>query len=264
MLFDTHSHVNDEQFFDHYLDILNAAHSQGVTQIGIPGFDRDSSLRAIEIASMHKGCYAIVGYHPNDGIHVTENSYTELREWAKRSEVVAIGEIGLDYHWDTTPKEIQAQVFREQIRLAKDVKLPIVIHDREAHGDIVKILEEEGAGEIGGILHCFSGSLEMAKQCMKMNFRISFGGPITFKNAKRPGEVLKEIPLDYLLVETDAPYLTPEPFRGKQNQPAYVTYVARKMAELREMEFEEICRITTQNAELLFGLSSDRGAVGKL
>ncbi|MDB5083631.1 MAG: yabD [Bacilli bacterium] len=252
MIFDTHCHLNDEQFAEDYMEMIEKAKLNQVTQIAIPGFDRASSLKAIAIAQQVKECYAIIGYHPNDGIHVTEESYSELAELAKQPKVVAIGEIGLDYHWDTTAREIQAQVFRAQIQLAKAQKLPIVIHDRDAHADVVRILQEENASEVGGIMHCYSGSIEMARTCMDMNFRISFGGPVTFKNAKRPQEVVKEIPLDYLLVETDSPYLCPEPHRGQRNEPAYVTFVARKIAELRGMEYEELGAATTRNAEQLF------------
>lgn len=255
MLFDTHTHLNDEQFAEDYQERIEAARAAGVMQLAIPGYDRMSSLRAMEIAESTDGCYAIVGYHPNDGIQITDESYRELEEWVKHPKVVAIGEIGLDYYWDTTPKDIQAQVFREQIRLARRVKLPIVIHDRDAHADIVQILKEENAAEVGGIMHCFSGSYEIARECMNLNFLISFGGPVTFKNAKRPQEVVRQIPLDSLLVETDAPYLTPEPNRGKRNEPAYVAYVAKKIAELREMEYEELCRATTRNAERIFRIS---------
>ncbi|WP_018131794.1 TatD family hydrolase [Effusibacillus pohliae] len=253
MLFDSHCHLNSDQFDEHdVLEMIHTARDQDVVQILVPGYDLASSQRAVELADSWQGLYAAVGIHPNDAAQATEEAYEQLREWAKLPQVVAIGEIGLDYHWETTPKEVQFEVFRRQIRLAKEVNLPIIIHDREAHGDIVQILREEGAQEVGGIMHCFSGSWEMAKECMNMNFLISFGGPVTFKNAKRPQEVASKVPLDYLLVETDAPYLTPEPYRGKRNQPLYVRHVAGKIAELRGMEFAEICKITSDNAERIF------------
>jgi TatD DNase family protein len=163
--------------------------------------------------------------------------------------------MGLDYHWDKSPKDVQKEVFRKQIALAKEVQLPIIIHNREATADIVQILKEENAKEVGGVMHCFSGSLEVAKQCMDMNFYISFGGPVTFKNAKKPKEVAAEIPLDRLLIETDCPYLTPHPFRGKRNEPSYVKYIAEKIAELKGLTFEEIAKITTRNGKKLFGIS---------
>ncbi|GAX88686.1 TatD family hydrolase [Effusibacillus lacus] len=255
MLFDSHCHLNSDKFDDNdIVEMIHSARDHNVVQILVPGFDIPSSLKAVELAEDWQGVYAAVGIHPNDANHATEDMYEKLREWAQLPHVVAIGEIGLDYHWDTTPKEVQFEVFRRQIRLAREVKMPIVIHDREAHGDIVQILKEEGAREVGGIMHCFSGSWEMAKECMDMNFMISFGGPVTYKNAKRPQEVASKVPLDFLLVETDSPYLTPEPYRGKPNQPLYVRHVAEKIAELRGMEFDEISRITTENAERIFNV----------
>lgn len=257
LLFDSHCHLNADQFDDDAVQqMLQTAAENQVTRITVPGYDMKSSARAVELAERWPELYAAVGIHPNDANGVTEEMYDQLRIWAQHPQVVAIGEIGLDYHWDTTPKKIQFEVFRRQIRLAKEVKLPIVIHDREAHGDIVTILREEGAKEIGGIMHCFSGSWEMAKECMDMNFMISFGGPVTFKNAKRPQEVAGKVPLEYLLVETDSPYLTPEPYRGKPNQPAYVRYVAEKVAALRGMEPEEISQITTCNAKRIFDIAN--------
>jgi TatD DNase family protein len=171
-----------------------------------------------------------------------------LKSLCDHPKVVAIGEIGLDYYWDTSPKDVQDRVFREQIRLAKEVNLPILIHNREAHGDLLRILKEERADEVGGIMHAFSGSVEMAKECIDMNFYISFGGPVTFKNARKPKEVAQEIPLDRILIETDSPYLTPHPFRGKRNESGYVLYVAEVLAELRGLTTEEIAHITYNNA----------------
>jgi TatD DNase family protein len=177
-----------------------------------------------------------------------------IEELCKHPKVVAIGEIGLDYYWDTSPKDVQHRVFREQIRLARKLGMPIVIHNREAHQDILAILKEEKAAEVGGIMHCFSGSWETAKQCLDMNFYISFGGPVTFKNAKQPKEVLAQVPIDRLLIETDAPYLTPHPHRGKRNETAYVRLVAEAAAEIKGVSLEELAEITTQNAIRLLGL----------
>jgi TatD DNase family protein len=162
--------------------------------------------------------------------------------------------MGLDYYWDKSPKEIQHDVFRRQIALAKKVKLPIIIHNREATADVLQILKEENAAEVGGIMHCFTGSVEVAKQCIDMNFFISLGGPVTFKNAKKPKEVAAQIPLEHLLIETDCPYLTPHPFRGKRNEPSYVKYVAEAIAEIKGISFEEVAKVTTENAKKLFGI----------
>lgn len=176
---------------------------------------------------------------------------------AKHPKVIGIGEMGLDYHWDKSPKEIQKEVFRKQIALAKRVKLPIVIHNREATQDCVDILMEEHAEEVGGIMHSFSGSPEIADVVIhKLNFHISLGGPVTFKNAKQPKEVAKHVPLERLLVETDAPFLTPHPYRGKRNEPAHVTLVAQQIAELRGITYEEVAQQTTENAERLFHLNT--------
>ena len=196
-----------------------------------------------------------MGWHPVDAIDMTDEDLNWIEELAAHPKVVAIGEMGLDYHWDKSPKDIQKDVFRKQIKLAKKVKLPIIIHNREATADIVEILKEENAHEVGGIMHCFSGSPEIAKECVEMNFYISLGGPVTFKNAKKPKEVAAEIPLDRLLIETDCPYLAPHPFRGKRNEPAYVKLVAEQIAEIKEITFEEVAEATTRNAKKLFGIN---------
>jgi TatD DNase family protein len=251
-LFDTHCHLNSHKFEGEVAQLIEAARANGVQNIVIPGYDYESNLKSLAIADEHAGIYCAVGYHPCDLNDLTDDHYHQLYEWAKRDKVVAIGEIGLDYYWDTTTKELQDQMFRKQIAIAKDLDLPIVIHDRDAHGDILNVLKEEDAGKVGGIMHCFSGSWEMAQECMKMNFYISFGGPVTFKNGKRPAEVASKVPLDRLLVETDSPYLTPEPHRGKRNEPAYVKHVAERIAALREIPFEELAAATTQNAKTVF------------
>ncbi|TCP52683.1 TatD DNase family protein [Tumebacillus sp. BK434] len=257
-LFDTHCHLNSPKFReengDEVAQLIGDARANGVQRIVIPGYDYESNLRSLEIAAQHDGIYCAVGYHPCDLNDLTDDHYQQLYEWAKLDRVVAIGEIGLDYYWDTTTPELQQQMFRKQIAIAKELDLPIVIHDREAHGDILQLLKEEDAAKIGGIMHCFSGSWEMAQECLKLNFYISFGGPVTYKNGKRPQEVAAKVPLERLLVETDAPYLTPEPHRGKRNQPAYVRHVAEKIAALREISLEQLAMQTTKNACELFRL----------
>jgi len=253
-LFDTHAHLNAEQFLEDQDEVIQRAKENGVTKIVNIGFNRETIPTSIELAEKYDFIYSAVGWHPQDAKDMLEEDFDWLRELSKHKKVVAIGEIGLDYYWDTSPKEVQKEVFRRQISLAKELKLPIIIHDREAHQDIVDILREESASEVGGIMHCFSGSLEMAKECMEMNFMISFGGPVTFKNAKKPKEIVKQIPLERLLIETDCPYLTPEPYRGKRNESGYVRYVAEAIAELRGMEAEELAEVTYQNAIKFFGL----------
>lgn len=255
MLFDTHAHLNAVQYEDDLEEVIQRAKDEGVSHIVVVGFDRPTIKRAIELTDRYDFIYAAVGWHPVDAIDMTDEDLAWIKDLASHPKVVALGEMGLDYHWDKSPKEIQKEVFRKQIALAKEVNLPIIIHNREATADIVQILQEEKAYEVGGIMHCFSGSLEVAKLCMDMNFYISFGGPVTFKNAKKPKEVAKEIPLDRLLIETDCPYLTPHPHRGKRNEPSYVKYVAETIAELKGISFEEVAQITSENAKKLFGIS---------
>ncbi|MCH1626949.1 TatD family hydrolase [Ferdinandcohnia quinoae] len=254
MLIDTHAHLNAIQYNEDLEEVIERAQSEGVTTIVVVGFDRETITRAIELAEQYEFIYATVGWHPVDAIDMTDEDLKWIEELCSHPKVVALGEMGLDYYWDKSPKDIQKEVFRKQIALAKKVKLPIIIHNREATSDIMEILQEENASEVGGIMHCFTGSVEVAKQCIDMNFYISFGGPVTFKNAKKPKEVAAEIPLDRLLIETDCPYLTPHPFRGKRNEPSYVKYVAEQIAELKGLPFEEIAAKTSENAKRFFGI----------
>ncbi|RDI38397.1 TatD family hydrolase [Falsibacillus pallidus] len=255
MLFDTHVHLNAEQFEEDLEEVIGRAKDAGVEKMVVVGFDRPTISKAMELVETYDFLYACVGWHPVDAIDMTDEDLELIEELSAHPKVVAIGEMGLDYHWDKSPKDVQKEVFRKQIRLAKKVKLPIVIHNREATQDIVDILKEENAGEVGGIMHCFSGSAETAKDCIDMNFYISLGGPVTFKNAKKPKEVAVEVPMDRLLIETDCPYLAPHPNRGKRNEPAYVKLVAEQIAELKGIEFEEVAKITTENAKKLFGIN---------
>ncbi|UOR10699.1 TatD family hydrolase [Halobacillus amylolyticus] len=256
MLFDTHVHLNADQFTDDLEETIERAREAGVTYMTVVGFDRKTIPAAIEIAENHEHIYAAVGWHPVDAIDMTDEDLVWIEELAAHPKVVAIGEMGLDYHWDKSPAEVQKEVFRKQIRLAKKVKMPIIIHNREATDDIVEILQEENAVEVGGIMHCYSGPVEIAKACVDMNFMISLGGPVTFKNAKLPKEVAKEIDLDRLLVETDCPFLAPHPNRGKRNEPAYVKLVAEQIAELKGLTYEEVSQRTTENALKFFRIQS--------
>ncbi|NEW09608.1 TatD family hydrolase [Paenibacillus sp. SYP-B3998] len=255
MLTDSHTHLNAEQFNEDREEVIQRALAAGVTRIVNVGFNRETIPSSIALAEQYDFIYSTVGWHPVDAKDMEPGDLEWIEELCKHEKVVAIGEIGLDYYWDTSPKDVQDRVFREQIRLARKLGMPIVIHNRDAHQDILQVLKEEKAAEVGGIMHCFSGSWETAKQCLDMNFHISFGGPVTFKNAKQPKEVLAQVPLDRLLIETDAPYLTPHPFRGKRNETSYVRLVAETAAEIRGMTLEEIAEITTNNAIRLLGLS---------
>ncbi|AND37683.1 MULTISPECIES: TatD family hydrolase [Cytobacillus] len=255
MFFDTHAHLNAEQYNEDLQEVIDRALDEGISNIVVVGFDRPTIEKAMELTEKYDFIYASVGWHPVDAIDMTEDDLRWIEELSSHPKVVALGEMGLDYYWDKSPKDIQQEVFRKQIRLAKKVKLPIVIHNRDATADIVEILKEEGAGEVGGIMHCFSGSPEIAKECVDMNFFISLGGPVTFKNAKKPKEVADVIPLEKLLIETDCPYLTPHPFRGKRNEPSYVKLVAEQIAEIKGLSVEEVAQATTENAKKLFGIN---------
>lgn len=255
LLFDTHVHLNARQFVEDKEAAIERAFEAGVKEMVVVGFDDETIPLAIEIAESYESIYAAVGWHPVDAIDCTAEKLTWIESLATHPKVVAIGEMGLDYYWDTSPKDVQEEVFRKQIQLAKKVHLPIIIHNRDATEDVLRILEEEKAHEIGGIMHCFSGNVAQAERSLAMNFYISLGGPVTFKNAKEPKEVAKVIPLERLLIETDAPYLAPHPYRGKRNEPAYVTLVAKQIATLRDLSYEEICMITTENAHKVFRLS---------
>ncbi|MFZ3591016.1 TatD family hydrolase [Bacillus sp. DJP31] len=254
MLFDTHVHLNADQYKEDLEEVIERALDEGVKNMVVVGFDRSTINKAIELVETHSFLYAAIGWHPVDAIDMTDEDLTWIEKLSAHPKVVALGEMGLDYYWDKSPKEIQIEVFRKQIRLARKVKLPIIIHNREATQDILDVLKEEKASEVGGIMHCFTGSLEVANECIDMNFYISFGGPVTFKNAKKTKEVAREIPLDRLLIETDCPYLTPHPFRGKRNEPSYVSLVAKELAELKGISYEELVHKTYDNARQIFGL----------
>ncbi|MGM0523240.1 MAG: TatD family hydrolase [Bacillota bacterium] len=254
MLFDTHVHLNIEQFDEDRDEVIQRAKVAGVEKMVVVGFDHETIPKAIALAEAHDFIYAAVGWHPVDAIDFTDDDLLWLEELTRHEKVVALGEMGLDYHWDKSPKDVQKDVFRKQIALAKKVKLPIIIHNREATEDVIALLQEEHAEEVGGIMHCFAGEVEHVEPCLEMNFYISLGGPVTFKNAKVPKEVAKVVPADRLLVETDCPFLAPHPHRGKRNEPAYVRLVAEQIADLRETSIETIEQQTTANALRLFGI----------
>lgn len=256
MLFDTHVHLNARQFKEDRDEVIERAFAAGVTNMTVVGFDEQTIALAIEIAEAYETIYAAVGWHPVDAIDFRPEHLTMLKELSNHPKVVALGEMGLDYYWDTSPPDIQKEVFRKQIQLAKEVNLPIIIHNREATDDVISILEEENAAEVGGIMHCFSGKEEHIQPCLQMNFYISLAGPVTFKNAKELKEIAKHIPLDRLLIETDAPYLAPHPHRGKRNEPAYVALVAEEIAKLRRMDVEEVSNITTNNAKKIYRIKT--------
>ncbi|NIK12719.1 TatD family hydrolase [Alkalibacillus almallahensis] len=252
MLFDTHVHLNADQFMEDRDEVIQRALDEGVTEMVVVGFDRKTIPIAIEIAEQYDFIYAAIGWHPVDAIDMQDEDLQWIEELSAHEKVVAIGEMGLDYHWDKSPKDVQKDVFRQQIALAKRVNMPIIIHNREATADIVEILKEEQAGETGGIMHCYNDDVSYAKECLDLGFHISLGGPVTFKNATDPKIVAQEVPLEKLLIETDCPFLAPHPNRGKRNEPAYVKLVAEKIAELKEISVDEVAKETNKNAKNLF------------
>ena len=248
---DSHGHLDDEAI-DADREELIAQLEQDLDGIVNPGCDAESSAKAVALAEKHPFIYAAVGYHPENLKGIADNYLEQLAAWAQHPKVVAIGEIGLDYYWkENEPREVQKRIFCEQVDLAKQFDLPIIIHDRDAHGDMLELFQKEITG-VQAVFHCFSGSLEMAKELAKRGYYFGFGGTSTYKNAQKVREVMQYIPKELLLFETDCPYLTPVPFRGKRNNPGYVEYTARNAAEVLGMEFEELAALATANTKRLF------------
>ncbi|KIL34941.1 hydrolase TatD [Cohnella kolymensis] len=257
MFIDTHAHLDSPKFDNDRAEVIERAQEAGIDTIVNIGFNRETIPSTMALAEQYPFIFAAVGWHPTDAVDMKlEEDLAWIERLCSHPKVVAIGEIGLDYYWDTSPKELQHTVFREQIRLAKRLNKPIVIHNRDAHEDVVRLLKEENASEVGGIMHCFSGSWEIAKQCLDMNFYISFGGPVTFKNARVPKEVMERVPMDRLLLETDAPSWLRTPIRGQRNESAYVRLVAEAAAEIKGISLEEISNQTSQNGRNCLGLTT--------
>ncbi|MEG0592394.1 MAG: TatD family hydrolase [Coprobacillus sp.] len=251
MYFNTHTHLNsDELYYQRDVFIKNAL-DNGIEYIVVAGYDLPSSIRAVEIAQEYPFIYATVGISPNDCKDITDADLKEIETLLQNPRVVALGEIGLDYYWDEVPHNVQKDIFTKQISIAKKYDKPVVIHARDAYEDTYDILKQAAHR---GIMHCYSGSVEMAKRYIDIGFEISLAGPVTFKNAKTPKDVARIIGIDHLMIETDCPYLTPHPFRGKLNEPANVVYIAQEIAKLKNMEIEDVARITTFNAKELFGI----------
>lgn len=249
-MIDTHTHINciDDFSID---EILKNASDNGVEKLIVPSAYASDIDIVAELASKYENVYGLLGVHPSEVKDWTDDLIDKIKEFAKSPKIVGIGEIGLDYYWDKSFNDLQKEVFIKQIKLANELNFPISVHDREAHKDSFDILTEFNKNSIV-IMHCFSGSVEFMHECVKQGWYIAIGGVVTFKNAIKMKEVAKAVPLDKLLIETDAPYLTPVPYRGKTNQPAYVKYVAEEIANLRNTSFEEINEQTTKNAKLVF------------
>ncbi len=252
MFFDSHAHLDDRKFADDRDAVIEEILDSGVDFVMNAGSDMDSSMRSIVLAKRYPFIYAAVGVHPSDVRAMTEGDIDTLRSLAAEEKVMAIGEIGLDYHYDNIDKEAQKFWFDRQMQLAAELEMPVIIHDREAHGDCMEILKKYDLTKTGGVLHCFSGSLEMAQQAIKMGMYISFAGPVTYKNSAKLKEIASVLPVDRMLIETDSPYLPPQPYRGQRNTPAYVGLVAQEIAQLRGMDTAEVAKITSDNAKRLF------------
>ena len=253
MLFDTHAHYDADQFASDREAVLTALPAAGVGLVVDPGCDVASSREAVALAERFDHVYAAVGIHPEDCDGCTDADFDAIRELCRREKVVAVGEIGLDYYWkENPPRDFQEQVFRRQIELALELDLPVIIHDREAHGDSLRIVLDYPG--LRGVFHCFSGSPEMAQELLKRGWYLGFDGPITYKNAKRAPEVAAITPMDRIVIETDAPYMAPVPFRGKRNDSRLLPYVVEKLAEWKGVTPEEMTDITWQNGKRLFGL----------
>lgn len=255
MIFNVHTHINDDQEYYEVEKLILECQFNGVKKLVVIGYDIESSLRAINLANLYEGVYAAIGIHPSE-IDKSTNAIQSLSHLIENNKkIIAIGEIGLDYHWDSNPpKDRQKEAFIEQIKLAHKYNLPIIIHSRDAMGDTLEILTKYKEYYQKGIMHCYAGSVETSKELAKLGFYFSFAGPLTYKNANQLREVATAIPLDRILVETDDPYLTPVPFRGKRNQPSYVVYVAKELAKIRNLTYEEICEITYNNSMKVFDL----------
>jgi TatD DNase family protein len=254
-LIDTHAHIDGRDFSTDFAEMLTRAAEAGLSRIITVGADLESSRAAVELARLHDHIYCAVGIHPHDAVRVTEKCYDVVRDLAVGSrKVVAIGEIGLDFYRDRSPREDQEKVFRRFIRLARELSLPVIVHDRDAHERIMAILREEKAAEVGGVLHCFSGDLRMARECEEMGFFISIPGTVTYPNNEQLRDVVRGVKIERLLLETDCPYLPPVPHRGKRNEPSYLRITAGKVAELKGLTIEDVGRITSLNAGRLFGL----------
>lgn len=257
MLVDTHAHLDMKDFDRDRETVLQRARDSGVGVVITVGYDLQSSLRAVRLANDYDFVFAAVGVHPHDASTVTPQVAKTIEELCSSPKVVAVGEIGLDYYRNLSPRDTQERVFRLFLGIAREKKLPVVIHERNASKECLEILEQEWHNMSGGVMHCFSGTWDMAQRLLEMGLYLSFGGPVTFLNARNK-EVVKRVPLPRLLLETDCPYLAPEPFRGKRNEPAFVRIVAEKIAELKGVRLEELALQTSLNATRLFGLT-ERG-----
>lgn len=248
-IFDSHAHYDDSRFDEDRDELLSSLSQKGVTKIINCGCDLKSSLKNVDLAEKYDFVYAAIGVHPHEAEETTDKDISEIEKLYKRKKVVAVGEIGLDYHYDFSPRERQFEIFEKQLILANKLDLPVIIHDREAHEDTLRLLKKH---KPQGVVHCFSGSVEMAKEIIKLGMYIGLGGAVTFKNAKKPVEVAEYLPIDRLLLETDAPYMTPVPFRGQRCDSSHIAYTAEKIAQIKMLDVQELIDKCNTNAKKLF------------
>jgi TatD DNase family protein len=255
MFIDSHAHIDGHEFDADREEVIQRAHAAGVSlilNVGTGDPHSDAFERAVELGQQHESIYTAIGTHPHDARLYDDAAEEKIKNLINNEHVIAWGEIGLDFHYDNSPRDVQVDVFKRQLRAARECDLPVVIHTREAELETIEILQNEYDGS--GVFHCFSGSMELAQRAVEIGFMISFSGIVTFKKADELRALAKEVPLDRLLIETDCPYLTPIPYRGKRNEPAYVVEVARCLATLHNMNIEDMARITSENFNRFFGL----------
>ncbi len=253
MYIDTHSHIFDSAFDNDRLDVINKSLEENVKKLIVVGFDKETNKLALELSNTFNFCYPTVGLHPTSLDDYSDNFFVYLEDLIKNNDnIVGIGECGLDYYWDDSKKELQKLVFLKQIELSIKYNLPLIIHSRDAIGDTLEVLKSVGK-PLKGVMHGYSGSLEMAREFIKLGLKIGIGGVVTFKNAKNVKEVVKELDLSNFILETDCPYLTPTPYRGKRNAPYYIPLIASEIANIKNIDIKEVEEATTNNANLLFG-----------
>lgn len=255
MIFDSHSHYDDAQFDEDRMDVLSHLKDAGVAKVVNISNGWDDLLKTLELIKQVPFLYGTVGIHPCKVSELNDERMEQMRDFCSGDKIVAVGEIGLDYYWMSDPKEVQKEWFIRQLRLAKEVNLPVVIHSRDASQDTFDIMKAEHAGTTGGVIHCYSGSVEMAREYVKMGYFLGIGGVVTFKNSKTLKKVAAEIPLEHIVIETDCPYLAPTPYRGKRNSSAYLPMVVEEIARLRGISTEEVERVTYENAMRLYSIA---------
>ena len=258
MFVDSHAHIDGHEFDADREEVIQRAHAAGVSvilNVGTGDPHSGAFERAVELGKTHESIYTAIGTHPHDARLYDDKAEEKIKNLINNEHVIAWGEIGLDFHYDNSPRDVQVEVFKRQLRAARECDLPVVIHTREAEAETIEILQNEYKdAQRRGVFHCFSGSMDLAQRSIEIGFMISFSGIVTFKKAEELREVAKQVPLDRLLIETDCPYLTPIPYRGKRNEPAYVVEVARCLATLHDVSIEEMARITGENFNRFFGL----------